>query len=547
MECPGSDRIAAYVDGRVDVSEEVLLLEHCSECDDCRRELALSVKLRKEPSEPMPSEIRARVLKALDRERLPRTPRSLRRERTPGYGRVAAAAALLLVAGVLMLVSLKPWERPRAEPIAETNPVVSPEPAVPEPEPADPEPEEAPAPARPRPKPAETPSAPAVAPPKPRAPQPLRVSEVREPEPKPGEPLPVEPGPGKTRVEDPRPAAHTIATRTFSELELSDFNGTLTVRREGARRTEKLSGVARLSEGDVVTAKTPSSFHVQGRHPVVLSAEASVSMAYVPEEQAPYLRLHSGEAIVDSTDLTRWIVSDGTVAVVVKQARARFAAIPKEKGLAVMALSEPLYVQPDGGKVYPVSVGQELRVAKERADVNALRPDEARRKSALFDSARPREKTIFYTSCDPQDARRDHFFVQEGSFFNDIALLSRTGKDRLATVMVRPNPRFAWSRGLVLRFRIRTNAQKIQVVMPVADRRFSFVKTVTLKRSELNRWAPVELPFADFTWRDEGGAPRIIYSTDKFNALRFEARQRDVFGDQPIAFLVDDLQVVKKD
>ena len=212
-----------------------------------------------------------------------------------------------------------------------------------------------------------------------------------------------------------------------------------------------------------------------------------------------------------------------------------------------MALSEPLYVQPDGGKVYPVPPGRELRVGRNRAEVGVLPPDVSRKKNADFEASRPREKTIFYTSCDPQDGERDHFFVEEGSYFNRQALLSHLGANRTAAVTVRPNPRFAWSRGLVLRFRIRTNAQKVQVIMPVADRKFSFVKTVPLKRGRLNKWTPVELSFSGFTWRDEGGSPRIIYSTDKFDALRFEARQQDVFGDQPIAFLVDDLQVVQKD
>jgi anti-sigma factor RsiW len=37
MNCPGSEQAAAYADGRLDAAEAARYLEHCADCDDCRR------------------------------------------------------------------------------------------------------------------------------------------------------------------------------------------------------------------------------------------------------------------------------------------------------------------------------------------------------------------------------------------------------------------------------------------------------------------------------------------------------------------------------
>ena len=84
MDCPGSDKLAAYVEGRADNFEEVSIQEHCAECDDCRRELALGFQIRKAvPSASMPPALKVRMLRSID---------SLQRdERHPGIARIQDA------------------------------------------------------------------------------------------------------------------------------------------------------------------------------------------------------------------------------------------------------------------------------------------------------------------------------------------------------------------------------------------------------------------------------------------------------------------------
>src|SRR5204863_4329835 len=114
------------------------------------------------------------------------------------------------------------------------------------------------------------------------------------------------------RVEEPaKPVTQTVAARSLSEIQVTDIAGPVTVHRKGAKAKERLSGVARLAEGDVLSTDKPACFQVEGRYPVVLAENTSISMAYVPQEQAPWIHVQSGEATVDSTGSSRWVVTDG--------------------------------------------------------------------------------------------------------------------------------------------------------------------------------------------------------------------------------------------
>jgi hypothetical protein len=290
---------------------------------------------------------------------------------------------------------------------------------------------------------------------------------------------------------------------------------------------------------------------VGGVHPVVLGENTSVSMAWVEQDQAPYLHVRTGEVTVDSTGPTRWVVSDGVVALVIKQAQARFAAAPG-KGLRVSALSEPLFVEPDGGTVYAVRPGEELEVARASVERRSLEPGKADRSLAAFNAARPRHRTVFFTSCDPADAKREHYFLQEGSFLKNEALLSKERPDRSVGVALAPNPRFAWREGLLLRFRLRTNAQSVNVSLRCEGRRYTLLKDVALDRKQVNAWVPFEvaLPIAEGAMgfrRDDNLNQLTFTPDDKYDQLRFEAKSKDVFGDQRGYLLVDDIQVVLRD
>src|SRR6185295_7236970 len=215
----------------------------CSECDDCRRTLAVLSVPRE--SSPVPAEREARAIQALrrelDRDR-DRTPRGLRRQ-LPAPARVqnsrvgfAIAAALLFGFVGLLLLAKQPSGRvvepreavvqrdpqlpvtpPRQEPVVETPPRETPpqEPA---------------------------PKSPTIELPKP-APQ--RTNEVPRfalPADPPARDLPK---PEETRPVDPpaRPPAHTVVARVLTEVQITDISGSLMIHRKGAKAKERLTGV----------------------------------------------------------------------------------------------------------------------------------------------------------------------------------------------------------------------------------------------------------------------------------------------------------------
>lgn len=554
MNCPGPELAAAYADGRLDADEAARFLEHCADCDDCRRTLAVLSTPRESARVPADVESRAiaAVRRALDRDR-DRTPRlPLRRVAAPRPRQspvgILIAAGLLLGFVVLVLTAKQPPAKviePRGESAQQQRDVVVPPQVVIEvPAPAPALRVEAPPAPAPAPK-AQVAEAP-TAPPAPRIDGP-KVEYFAEPVAK---PLP-RPEPEETRVEDPpRTPSHTVAARTLGELQITDITGALTISRKGAKSKERLAGVARLSEGDVLTAEKPASFQVEGRHPVVLAENTSVSLAYVPAEQAPWMRIHSGEVLVDSVGSARWVVTDGTVAVAVKPARARFTASRGDQRLSFASLSEPLYVQPDGGQVHAIHLGEELHVGKALAELRPFEPALAARKNAAFDAARPRQRTIFLTTCDPADAKREHFFVMEGAWYRNEALLSRERADRTAAASVGPNPRFAWRETYVLRFRAMTNCKSFELQMRVDERKYTMFKPIAVDRKKADQWVSVEMPFTVSGWqfrRDDGQNSLVVNADDKVDAIRLVVRPQDAQGDQKPYVLVDDVQIVEKE
>src|SRR5579872_5403013 len=312
MNCPGSEQAAAYVDGRLDAAESARYLEHCAECDECRRTVAILFQQHPESAVPPAMEARAiaALRRSLDRERTPRPIRRMnppRAQKSPA-GLLIAAALLVGFVGLVLTAKQPPVRVPEPRELAQ-------KPRVPPPPP--PEPKPAPAPEAPREEP--VPKAPPVEIPKPEA--------VRPEEPQvevPAEAIVREaPKAVETRAQEPeKPVAQTVASRALSEIQVTDIAGPVTLHRKGSKGKERLSGVARLGEGDVLTTDKPASFQVQGQHPVVLAENTSISMAYVPLEQAPWISVQSGEVTVESTGSSRWVVTDGQVAVAVKPAKA---------------------------------------------------------------------------------------------------------------------------------------------------------------------------------------------------------------------------------
>jgi len=542
MNCPGSEQAAAYSDGRLDAADGARYLEHCSECDDCRRTLAILSQSR--PSAPVPPAVEARVVaslrRSLDRNR---TPKPFRRiaaapQQTTPAGLLIAAALLVGFVGVVLATKSPPARLPEPREIVLRAPLPEP-PQVPEA--PTPPPKEAPKPETVvNADPVEAPKPPAPAPVEPRV-EPVPDVVVRE----------------TTKVEQLKPedatrtVTHVASARALSEIQVTDISGPVSVHRNGAKSKERLSGVARVGEGDVITTERPASFQVEGRYPVVISENASLSMAYVAQEQAPWIRVRSGEATVESTGATRWVLTDGDVAVAVKPAKTRFTASRRGGRFALAAQGEPLYVQPDGGRLQAIPAGQELQVSRSGAELRGVDAAEAAKRAATFDAARPRQRTVFYTSCDPADARREHFFVKEGGWLRNDGLLSRERADRTAAAAIGPNPRFAWRDTLALRFRYMTNCKSVETQMRVDEKKYTLVRALPVDRKSLNQWMSVEIPFALSGWpvfrRDDGGTQLVVSTEDKFDSIRFAVRQQDVFGDARPYVLIDDIQVVERE
>jgi|SRR5579859_1417042 len=542
MNCPGSEQAAAYADGRLDAADSARYLEHCADCDACRRTLAILLQPRPESAVPPAMEARAiaALRRALDRDRPPRGFRrtSVPRSQKSPAGLLIAAALLVGLVGLVLTAKQPPVRVPESREIAQKRPSAPPAPELePLPPPAAEAPRSEPAPAA---EPLEPPKAMSPRPEEPRIEAPAEVI-VRE-MPKVDEPRAPEP---------PKPMAHTVAARLLSEIQVTDIAGPISVHRKGAKAKERLLGVARLAEGDVLSTEKPACFQVEGRHPVVLAENTSVSMAYVPQEQAPWISIHSGEATVESTGSSRWVVTDGQVAVAVKPAKARFTASRKDSRLALAAHTETLYLQPDGGALHSIHAGEELQVGRGAADVRPVDASVASRRTATFEAARPRQRTVFYTSCDPADAKREHFFVKEGFFLRNDGLCSAELKDRTAAASIAPNPRFAWHDTYALRFRYMTNCRTLETQLRVDERRYTLVRPLPTDRKNAGQWISVEIPFALSGWplfrRDDQGTTLVVTPEDKFDMIRFVVRQQDVYGDSKAYVLIDDIQVVEKE
>jgi len=178
------------------------------------------------------------------------------------------------------------------------------------------------------------------------------------------------------------------------------------------------------------------------------------------------------------------------------------------------------------------------------------------KKIAAFEAARPRQRTIFYTSCDPVDAKREHFFLREGGWWKSEGLIGREQADRSTYASISLNPRFAWRPTHVLRFRVLTNCKSVETQMRVDERKYTLWKVVTLDRAkQREQWSTIEIPMEippapQVNWsfrRDDGGTHLTLTAEDQFDWIRFIGRPSEAFGDQKPWVLIDDIQVVEKE
>jgi hypothetical protein len=73
---------------------------------------------------------------------------------------------------------------------------------------------------------------------------------------------------------------------------------------------------------------------------------------------------------------------------------------------------------------------------------------------------------------------------------------------------------------------------------------------VAVDRRSVNQWQVFEAPLALSGWgfrRDDGQDTLTVGGGDRFDAIRVQARQQDIFGDGRPVLAIDDVQVVVKD
>ncbi len=507
--CPDSELLAASVESRLTADEEWKVLNHASVCDDCRRELAIT-RLRSDAvPDPLPDGLRFRLRASGTRRRT----RSFRPARVSPAASLAAVLVLSLAA-ILVVLFYRDDERPFSAssvsiPAIRRLPVLE----IPREE------------ERLTRQPAE----------RERDPRRFSRSEEERKRTKPrsefADELPDPPLPRETRTE--------TAARVFTELTLTDVGGELALHRGQER--QPIRGIVTVREGDVLVAEKPSSFHIEGRHAVVLPRDARISVASSAGEQATWLSVRAGHVLVqpDASAASRWILSDGRHVLVVEKTRARFAASREEASLTFAALSDEVSVAPEGGRADTVRAGEEWTPR------GVARCARAATYQGQWASGRPRERSAFFAACDAEDLRRGRWTLLEGTLERERSspfVRAVEKRQRLAATL-RLDHRVLWDLDYLVRFRCRTNAKSVRIEIPVPQNQGTLLGELEVVRDATNRWITIELPLRRF---QIVGAGRILLSSyDRMESLEFSASPKETHGGRG-HLEIDDIQILER-
>lgn len=526
--CPESELIGGYVEGSLTADELWRIENHITVCDDCRREVALLHLHRSAPAEPaeLSASVRQNARAAFDRQRYASSGTKRQRSvvaRTGSPGVFAAAALFVLAAiGVLLWVNSRRQNQPVDEDVVEKPGKVAPK-----------EEQVAEEKDLPKPPPREWP---------PQLPEPEREvtdqpKDEPKPEPKKDDPVVDQPRDEPKKPDDKKPPRETVA-RSYDSLTLTDLRGEIALRRKGQAKAEKAGGVVTVGNGDVLTADKPSSFNVEGKYAVVLTESSRVMMALVAKEEAAWLSVEKGGAVVDSggNGGARWILTDGRSVVLVDRTRGKFGATRGEDGLAVVALSDGLRCQTEGGESRTLRFGDELvdgKVRKHEA------PDALR---GVLASHRPSERTLFYSA----DLKLGRFTLVEGVIERekDNEMLRSIEKKKTQRVTIQFGKKIAWNQDLVVRFRYKTNARLVRVTLPLPGDKGSLITEIETNKKYVNSWVEVELPLDRFGITASG----TIYLSprDLLETFQVQVDSSAVYGDAKGYLLVDDIQFVDR-
>ncbi|MHC4605981.1 MAG: zf-HC2 domain-containing protein [Planctomycetota bacterium] len=545
--CPEPEWYSAYAEGRLSEADEAWLRRHASRCEDCRREMALVCSRDSgEPPEAVPeivqTRVRTAVLRYIERTRATRHFRTRRQTRT-GFARTALAAAAVLAIAVALTFILIEKLRPAGPEDPTANEKLE-APTPPEevvkrkaPESPDDEREIAKTPAEEEKKVKDSAPTP--------VPEPEKKDEElagtrKEAEPK------------KEAPEEREPAGKTFAKvlAAHGPLRITDPSGDLTLRRKGQDEAELVTHPVELSEGDVLTARGPSAFYVNGRHAVVLeeNTELTVTHANVDDEEGSWLALHTGRATV-SSEGEYWWLSDSRRTVAIESAHSLFSVASKENALEVTPIKGDLACRNEEGQAFHVPQGQSAVFDGTGRSVKPTPPEERWKLEEKYDSTLPKRKTLIESMFDYNKRAKDPVVVGKdckyerekiGRGYNDFIRGDYRGRAANVKLEFR-TLRLPIGRKLTIRFRCRTNARKILVRAPVNDKPGELQHWIELER--LGEWTTAEFKPDQFTLYYKRSKLLKITSEDIYSRFHLEARTDDVPGKARPYLLVDDFQI----
>lgn len=531
--CPESELIAAFVERRLTADEQWQVENHAAACDECRRELALvQGQTHAAPSE-MPSRLKLRVKGALAQS-LHRAGGTRRKTRSMRVARSSplwalAGSFLIFAAAVLVLAAQLRRKTDPTAPLVVESPRTRPAPTPSTEESRDLE-TDLRAPLREWPPQIPEESVPTEKP-KSEDDPPVIVDPPEEIAPKP-----------ETK---PLPSPTETVARILDGVTLTDVVGEFIVERAGKK--EKVRGIVTVSSGDVLAAEKTSAFHVEGRHGIVMPSGSRISVASSIHEQATWIAVHAGDALIEPAGMSgsRWVVTDGRSVVLIDKTRGRFSVARKSDGPAITALSDGLKVSSEGGTPETLRAGE----AWHRGTVTPS--DREGADLAQLEANLPRERSLFFATCDREDLRRGRWTVREGGLEREgtgkavNSYLRSVDKRDHHKTEVRIEHRVAWDLDLVLRFRYRTNARRLRVEILLPRSQGMLLAEVAVNRESANRWVTVELPLHRF--QVIGTGPMTLTSYDRLESLEFRVAQNEIYAGGTRGYVgVDDLQILER-
>jgi hypothetical protein len=490
--CPGTETLAAWLEGSLAPQERGRVASHLAVCDECRRAVAIASSIESPSHQTAVNEILlARIVSASRRRSL----------------RPVAAAAAILLAGVIVVVTrsasvpapttVRQVEAPvailneakpapiEAKPVERVAPPVSPEPV--------------------RPTPA------VVAPPE--TPKPVVVAPVPA---KPADPAPLPEPTTEPVAKVTAPAPPPVDERSLAPVFVVDPVGDLWLRNE---RGEAKAGVLeKAAWKDLFAARTSgASFSLEARASVVLEKGSEAAFSHAKSDDSYSLALGQGLVMLDTEGSSqRWRISFGKSELDFNDFNGRLAVESRGDRMSALLLDGKADMK-IGALARKAQVGQELVLSREGQVVE--QKGETQKKLARLDELRPKVFTAFAATF---DEKKDEFQPYPytvvsgrlasgptGFYLQSEAPPSPKPGEKIPVIAeVRPERPFGVISGMVLRFRYRTT-------LPVVTVKLGKYSADFLPR-RAGQWADGEIPLREFFFE---GTPML--PSDPVVSVRF--------------------------